>query len=52
MKELVGECAECRKSIYCFDGFLDGVISENRRLYCFSCKGFSEKADTKEESDG
>ncbi|MGM0876078.1 MAG: hypothetical protein ACQEWV_15190 [Bacillota bacterium] len=37
MKEQVGACANCKKTIYCLDGFLDGVITEEKNLYCFSC---------------
>ncbi|WP_281279548.1 hypothetical protein [Aquibacillus sediminis] len=36
MKEQVGSCSECGKSVYCLEGFLNGVIEEGR-LYCFTC---------------
>lgn len=37
MREEVGKCSNCEKIIYCLDGFLDGMITENKILYCFSC---------------
>jgi hypothetical protein len=42
VRERVGSCTQCKKSIYCLDGFLDGVISENQKLYCFPCYERSE----------
>ncbi|MDP4551413.1 hypothetical protein Q9251_11025 [Alkalihalobacillus macyae] len=50
MKERVGECANCHKPIYCLDGFLDGVISENRALYCFSCKDLADNVTVNNDS--
>ncbi|WP_179133918.1 hypothetical protein [Halobacillus massiliensis] len=38
MKELVGRCAACDKKVYCEDGFLNGVVSEDRKLRCFACE--------------
>ena len=37
MKEYVGVCAECEKAIYCEDGFLNGVVREDKQLICFEC---------------
>ncbi|WP_180960286.1 hypothetical protein [Neobacillus cucumis] len=37
MKELVGVCSECGKEVYCLDGFLNGVHTPNKELYCFDC---------------
>ncbi|SDJ68635.1 hypothetical protein [Salimicrobium halophilum] len=37
MTEFVGYCASCEMEIYCRDGFLDGVIAEDKTLYCFEC---------------
>ncbi|MBN8207659.1 hypothetical protein JI666_02750 [Bacillus sp. NTK071] len=51
MKELVGECANCHKPIYCLDGFLDGVISDNRTLYCFSCNGVTNRVNPDKDSN-
>jgi hypothetical protein len=45
MRELVGTCTCCEKEIYCLDGFLNGVITENKELYCFECYQSSEKKD-------
>lgn len=36
MKELVGNCCTCKKEIYCLEGFLNGVVSE-QGLLCFNC---------------
>ncbi|WP_269431568.1 hypothetical protein [Bacillus sp. SA1-12] len=43
MQEKVGKCSVCHKTIYCLDGFLNGVITDDKILYCFSC--------SKEEQD-
>jgi len=37
MTELVGICNECKKEVYCLDGFLNGVLTENKEIYCFNC---------------
>ncbi|EIJ83807.1 hypothetical protein MGA3_00870 [Bacillus methanolicus MGA3] len=38
MKEFIGFCSECGKQIFCLDGFLNGVVSDDKkRLYCFQC---------------
>ncbi|MGM7724206.1 hypothetical protein [uncultured Metabacillus sp.] len=37
MREEVGKCSVCEKTIYCLDGFLDGIITKEKILYCFSC---------------
>ena len=37
MRELVGKCTACSKEIYCFDGFFNGVQSDEGKIYCFEC---------------
>ncbi|EKE31127.1 MULTISPECIES: hypothetical protein [Salimicrobium] len=37
MEEFVGYCASCGKEVYCKDGFLDGIVTEDKQLYCFTC---------------
>lgn len=37
MHEKVGTCAACGTTIYCENGFLNGVLSENKTLKCFTC---------------
>lgn len=37
MQELVGECKECKKPIFCHDGFIDGVVLDDNTLICFEC---------------
>ncbi|HZG72199.1 MAG TPA: hypothetical protein VEY51_11760 [Chondromyces sp.] len=37
MKELVGNCKECNKEIYCLDGFLNGVKVADG-VICFECE--------------
>jgi len=37
MRELVGTCNSCGKEIFCLDGFLNGVISTQKAIYCFDC---------------
>lgn len=39
MQELVGHCKECNKHIFCNDGFLTGVVAEDKSLLCFECSG-------------
>lgn len=35
--EIVGQCKRCEKTVYCRDGFLDGVVNDIKELYCHSC---------------
>ncbi|WP_269635264.1 hypothetical protein [Oceanobacillus manasiensis] len=35
-KEIVSECANCGKVVYCHGGFLEGV-QEGKELFCFAC---------------
>lgn len=44
MKEYIGTCKKCQKSIFCLDGFLNGIVLEDG-LLCFECK---EKETEKE----
>ncbi|MFS0864216.1 hypothetical protein [Fredinandcohnia sp. 179-A 10B2 NHS] len=38
MKELVGNCSDCGKEIYCLEGFINGVVSDDKKeLRCFVC---------------
>ncbi|MDM5337798.1 hypothetical protein QUF84_11260 [Fictibacillus enclensis] len=57
MKELVGNCSQCKKPVYCLEGFLNGV-HVNGTLLCFSCSeerdqspGFLSSADRRNKSD-
>ncbi|WP_166805775.1 hypothetical protein [Jeotgalibacillus sp. R-1-5s-1] len=36
MREEVGQCVHCGKTVYCENGFLNGVTEENK-LYCMEC---------------
>ncbi|WP_172799222.1 hypothetical protein [Bacillus sp. FJAT-29814] len=47
MRELVGTCKCCNKEIYCLDGFFNGVITEEKQIYCFDCH---EKISKEEET--
>ena len=38
MRELVGYCKDCQKEIYCLDGFLNGVILDDKTIICYSCE--------------
>ncbi|WP_168118957.1 hypothetical protein [Paenibacillus sp. HB172176] len=38
MREYVGTCSLCGKSIYCEDGFLNGIVLEDKELLCFECR--------------
>ncbi|MDF2723793.1 MAG: hypothetical protein K0Q59_3468 [Paenibacillus sp.] len=46
--ELVGQCRECGKDVYCKGGFLDGV-TQNGKLYCHSCY---EEQEREQQSEG
>ncbi len=35
--EWIGSCCSCGKAVYCRDGFLDGVLDDEQRLFCHSC---------------
>ncbi|SUN42080.1 Uncharacterised protein [Staphylococcus saprophyticus] len=48
MKEYVGECNICHKTIYCLNGFLNGVYQHNH-LYCFYCYRTIENEVKKEK---
>lgn len=37
MQELVGQCKECKKQIFCKDGFINGIVLEDKSLICFDC---------------
>lgn len=51
MKERVGNCQSCGDPVYCLSGFLNGVVSRDGRLRCFSCE--EKHKDKKEpEPDG
>lgn len=42
MRERVGDCKQCGKPVYCNEGFLNGVVLEDRTLVCFDCAEHSE----------
>lgn len=44
MRELVGQCSMCGKEIFCVDGFLEGVVMEDKQLQCLTCS--EEQSDT------
>ncbi|MDU0200420.1 MULTISPECIES: hypothetical protein [Paenibacillus] len=48
MHELVGTCNLCGKPIYCREGFLDGVILEDKSLVCFECLELSKPREPSE----
>lgn len=37
LQELVGHCVTCEKRIFCNDGFINGIILEDKTLLCFDC---------------
>ncbi|MFF2484523.1 hypothetical protein [Paenibacillus sp. NPDC058071] len=46
MKEFIGYCALCKKPLYCLDGFLDGIVRDDKSAICFVCaSNGSELAD-------
>ena len=50
MKELVGLCSCCGKEVFCLDGFFNGIISEDKKIYCFDCQDNHEKKVEKPQS--
>jgi hypothetical protein len=42
MRELVGACTCCNKDIFCLDGFFNGVITDEKEIYCFDCYKIKE----------
>lgn len=49
MKEWVGFCHNCKKDIFCLDGFLDGFASEDQTLLCFSCEELLKEKEINNE---
>ncbi|WLD94894.1 hypothetical protein [Alkalihalobacillus sp. AL-G] len=45
MKEYIGTCKECQKSIYCLDGFLNGIVLKDGIL-CFECHEEESQEET------
>lgn len=45
MVELVGLCVACKKEVFCRNGFLDGVVTEDKKLYCNDCARRTGKGD-------
>lgn len=43
MQELVGHCKECKREIVCNDGFICGIILEDKSLVCFDCSDKVQK---------
>ncbi|WP_205004407.1 hypothetical protein [Scopulibacillus daqui] len=42
IKEPVGKCIDCNKTVYCEGGFLQGVVLENHRIRCYDCQNEKE----------
>ncbi|KKB36462.1 hypothetical protein [Bacillus thermotolerans] len=42
MQEKVGTCKNCGRTLYCMDGFFNGV-KEDGATYCFECAEEKEK---------
>ncbi|MGG1675197.1 hypothetical protein ACIFOT_05510 [Neobacillus sp. NRS-1170] len=50
MAELVGECAGCKKDIYCLDGFLNGVVTKDKEIFCFECIDSNDEKEKNPQS--
>lgn len=37
MQEPVGCCKICQKQIFCYGGFINGIVMEDKTLLCFDC---------------
>lgn len=42
LDELVGHCELCGKQILCQNGFLNGIVREDKCLICFDCSDNDE----------
>ncbi|MDD9268054.1 hypothetical protein ACFPES_13530 [Paenibacillus sp. GCM10023248] len=51
MRELVGQCSVCGKDIFCADGFLEGVIREDKQLECLTCSEGRSETGLRLETD-
>jgi hypothetical protein len=49
MQELVGYCKKCNKPIFCNNGFLNGVVLEDKSLVCFDCSDAKQEPATLED---
>lgn len=38
MNEFVGNCSVCGRAIHCHDGFLNGIVNEDKTISCFDCR--------------
>ena len=48
MKELVGSCVQCGTDVFCHDGFINGVVTENG-VICFTCQEKNEQLKKEKE---
>lgn len=44
VNELVGKCSSYGKTLYCMDGFFNGVHTEDQLTLCFECHEKKEKS--------
>jgi hypothetical protein len=50
MKELVGFCKHCSREVFCLDGFFNGVLTEEKEIFCFECHTMMEKKEEDPQS--
>ncbi|MBP2241313.1 hypothetical protein J2Z40_001875 [Cytobacillus eiseniae] len=43
MNEFVGQCQQCKKDLYCIDGFFNGIHTDEQQILCFECDKKEEK---------
>jgi hypothetical protein len=52
MQEIVGHCKKCNKQILCDNGFLNGIVLEDKSLICFDCSNEKqESADAPKDDE-
>jgi hypothetical protein len=51
MKEYAGICSVCGRDIHCQDGFLNGIVNENKTMCCFDCHEELNKKPDKSDSN-
>lgn len=50
MQERVGSCKTCNREVFCNDGFINGVVLEDKTLVCFDCFEEAEKTASTENA--
>lgn len=52
MREYVGQCAACGRTIYCEDGFLNGFTDYEGKLSCYDGEHIAENSVENDDDKG